>query len=471
MSAAGVRTAAITTEKKMKKSGSVLILMVVLLIAGNPVQGEPEDQSPSAEGPKLESILVCSDSGSTAASAGDVNGDGYFDAIVGVPHGQLEENEGAAYLFSGSPYGLRSRPLWLDGSQSGSGFGYSVASAGDVNGDGYSDVIVGAYDRERGGRDRGAAFIYLGSTRGLNVDPLRLEGDQAGSGFGWSVASAGDVNGDGFSDVLVGAPFYESDAQEEGSVFLYLGSASGLDSEPLRLDGVQTGSGFGWSIASAGDINGDGYSDIIVGAPRYDGSQSDEGVAFLYLGSKDGLQVGRFRLEVSQAGAGFGFSVAPVGDIDGDGYADFIVGAPYYDNGQPDEGAAFLYLGSSVGLNYAPVWMEAEGEYAGFGWSVASAGDVNKDGYGDVLVGAPRYAGGEGAAFLFRGSSSGLAGVQVITGDDRAGSGFGWSVASAGDVDGDGYGDILIGSCGRENNGSRIYFYPRGKSGLSVNIR
>src|SRR5439155_1108693 len=245
-------------------------------------------------------------------------------------------------------------PDWTaESNQASARFGASVATAGDVNGDGYSDVIVGAPLFDNGQTDEGRAFVYLGSASGLGTTPAwTAEGNQASAQFGASVASAGDVNGDGFGDVIVGADLYDNGQTDEGRIFVYLGSASGLATNPSSTaESNQAGAHLGASVATAGDVNGDGYADVIAGAPQYDNGQTDEGRSFVFLGSGAGLAASSgWTAESDQASAFYGHSVASAGDVNGDGFSDVIVGAPGFDNGQTDEGAAFVYLGSASGL-------------------------------------------------------------------------------------------------------------------------
>ena len=169
----------------------------------------------------------------------------------------------------------------------------------------------------------------------------------------------------------------------------------------------------GWSVASAGDVNGDGFDDVIVGAPWYSNGQTNEGAAFVYHGRKAGLETAaNWRLESDQAISYFGWSVSTAGDVDADGFDEVIVGADRYDNGQENEGAAFVYHGSALGLKTTSGWMgESNQEYGYYGGSVATAGDVNKDGHSDVLIGAPSYDTEEnnesGAVFLNRSGPEG----------------------------------------------------------------
>jgi FG-GAP repeat. len=198
----------------------------------------------------------------------------------------------------------------------------------------------------------------------ITIDPLSTtpdwtaESNQANAQFGWSVASAGDVNGDGFSDVIVGAPNFDNGENDEGAAFVYHGSTSGLSTTPdWAAESDQVSAQFGYSVASAGDVNGDGFSDVIVGARLFDNGETDEGAAFVYHGSFFGLSpTPDWTAESNQANAEFGISVASAGDVNGDGFSDVIVGAPNFDNGETDEGAAFVYHGSASGLSTTPNW-------------------------------------------------------------------------------------------------------------------
>jgi VCBS repeat protein/FG-GAP repeat protein len=343
------------------------------------------------------------------------------------------------------------RPAWVgEGNETGAGFGSGVSGAGDVDGDGYDDVIVTAYRADGDQPDEGRAYLFLGSRDGLAKLPSwTVESDQASATLG-PAAAAGDVNGDGFDDVIVGSQSYSNDLYLEGRAQLYLGSATGLAASPAwSAEGDQLNANLGGSVAGAGDVNGDGFDDVLVGVVQYTNGQQAEGQARLYLGSAAGLAP----LPVWSAEGNQGFAVfavvASAGDVNSDGFDDVIVGAPSFNNGQIDEGRAFLYLGSAAGPSLLPDW-SAEGNQAdaSFGNPVGSAGDVNGDGFGDVVVGAHTYDDGKGRAFLYLGSPTGLGATPAWTvGGSLRSELFGW-IRAAGDLDGDGFDDVIIGIIG-----------------------
>jgi hypothetical protein len=402
--------------------------------------------------------------GTSVASAGDVNGDGYGDVIVGMPkNAAFVTSIGNAVVWHGSAAGLEEGGSWSGEVElTALSYGESVASAGDVNGDGYSDVIVGApkMPSEAMLDLEGMVFVYLGSAAGLSpaADWSRA-GGQVGANLGSSVSTAGDVNGDGYGDVIIGASGNDGGQTDEGRAYVYHGSPTGLTLLPSWIEENDlTGSEFGSSVATAGDVDGDGYSDIIVGAPLAFGLATEGGRAYLYHGGAEGLAEGPgWNADGGQTGAELGFSVASAGDVDGDGYGDLIVGAPYYDGGELNEGRAAVYHGAASGPAATPDWT-AESNQAGahLGWSVASAGDVDNDGYGEVIVGAPDYDEGEsneGRVFVWRGGflvglgSNGTPdNADWFAESNQADALLGSSVASAGDVNGDGYGDIIAGA-------------------------
>jgi hypothetical protein len=233
---------------------------------------------------------------------------------------------------------LATSPSWTsESNQDNAYFGETVSTAGDVNGDGYADVIIGAYLYDNGEVDEGRAFVYHGSASGLStIENWTAEGDQADTHFGHPVSTAGDVNGDGYADVIVGSYGYDNGETDEGRAYVYHGSATGLSTtENWIAEGNQAFAYFGSFASAAGDVNGDGYGDVIVGAYYYDNGEVDEGRAFVYHGSASGLSLTEdWTAESNQAGAFFAHPVSSAGDVNGDGYADVIIGAFRYDNGE-----------------------------------------------------------------------------------------------------------------------------------------
>jgi hypothetical protein len=406
--------------------------------------------------------------GWSVASAGDVNNDEYDDVIVGAQSYQYTQpDEGRAYVFHGSPSGLSTTPDWVaNGNQAYVYFGGSVACAGDVNNDGYADVIIGAKWFDSVQEDEGRAFVYHGSSSGLSTTPdWTAESNQAHSYFGISVESAGDVNDDGYDDVIVGASWFDSGQEDEGRAFVYHGSSSGLSSIPnWTAECNATNAHFGHSVASAGDVNDDGYADVIVGAHFYD----NLGRVYVYHGSSYGLSfTPDWIVQGDDFNAYFGCSVASAGNVNGDSFDDVIVGASSYESSYSTEGRAYIFHGSSSGLSTTPDWtVDGNQDYASLGWCVSSAGDLNLDGYSDVIVGVPGFENGEeneGCAHVFCGSDTGLSSTPETTLEiNQVDAVFGWFVASAGDVNRDGYPDIIVGSPlydnGEEDEGSAFLY-------------
>ena len=441
--------------------------------AAYPLTIDPLLSSPAWTG---ESNQDGANFGISVATAGDVNGDGFSDVIVGAYlYDNGENNEGRAFVYHGSATGLAVTPAWTaESNQSEAQFGTSVSTAGDVNGDGFSDVIVGAPRYDNGQNDEGRVYVYYGSPGGLSVDAAWImETDQSTAYLGQCVSTAGDVNGDGFSDVIVAAMLGDIGQSNEGFANVYHGSAVGLAPVPSWTgESNEPFTQFGTSASSAGDVNGDGYSDVIVGAPFYGNGEAGEGRVFGYLGSAGGLlTVPNWIAESNQAFAEFGASVSTAGDVNDDGYSDVIIGAYRYDNGESDEGRVFAYHGSASGLAATPAWTAESDQMGGFlGIAVGSAGDVDADGYSDVIAGAGRYAPG-GRVFGYRGSETGIADIADWTVESNLiNARLGYAVSTAGDVNGDGFSDVIVGAyqSGSETNEGQAFVYHGSGVGTGV---
>lgn len=393
--------------------------------------------------------------GYAVATAGDINGDGYDDLVVGAPGAQdLVYREGVASLFYGGPGGLATTPAWkLGGGQQGSRFGAAVAAAGDLNGDGYGDLVVGAAEYNNGTTKTGAAMVFYGSRDGLSSTPdWSFISPYRDSNLGHAVAGGGDLNGDGYDDLLIGARWYPGTLDKEGGVLIFYGSEGGLPAAPdLLLAGGQAGAGLGSAVAGGGDVNGDGYADLLAGASTYDFNGADAGTAALYLGGPSGLAATpAWTAYGEQEGAWFGSAVALASDVNGDGYNDLVVGAPG-DGIRVTLGALYVYHGSDTGPGEHPDVVITAGEpHSNFGSSLAPAGDLDGDGHDDVLAGAHRETYDQrldGVALLYFGSPAGL---QLTPGwvqsGDKAEACYGFAVGSAGRPDHTGLPAIAVGA-------------------------
>ena len=444
-------------------AGNQIIIRVDTTHAVYPVTIDPLATSPYWT---AESNMANAEFGYSVSTAGDVDGDGCDDVIVSAPWYDMgTPNQGRVSVYYGSLYGLWDSPFWTIQGVS----GWSVATAGDVNDDGYADVIIGASNRVYvyyGSEDG----LGPGGT-GDDADWTAESGQS--SFFGCSVGTAGDVNGDGYADIIIGDPYYSNGEYFEGAAIVYHGSSTGLGAPgtPQNADwiieGGQAYALFGYSVGTAGDVNADAYADVIIGAPDYNTSGWRKGKVFVYHGSADGLNTSPAwtAAPLGLVEGDFGFAVGTAGDVNGDGYFDVIVGEPFEEN-TSREGRAFVYHGSSTGLDLnglRPVGTEGNADWSAqtggvegrFGWSVGTAGDVDGDRYADVIIGAPYWSNGYfryGRAYMYRGSAVGIGPDYAWYAlSDTANADFGASVNTAGDINGDGYADVIIGAPGYTN--------------------
>lgn len=479
--------------------------------------------------------------GYATASAGDVNGDGIDDIVVGAygtsPDATDLNTDGAAYVLFGktggfgTPDGTGTRVVDLLALAPADGFmiagsnleslGVSLAAAGDVNNDGYDDIIVGAQDSSfRDAVGPGRAYVIFGGAGtfgapdGNGRDVLSTSTFSAANGFvingialedfaGSFVAGAGDINGDGFADVMVGAVLANGGVGEAYVVFGKAGGFSNVDAATMlagtgcTIVADQNSDGQLGIVSLIGDINGDGFADIGVGAPDNDGG--DGGIAYILFGGAGGFGTddgtGRARLDLTNlspavgfkitAAVGFDFvgcSIAAAGDVNNDGFDDYLVGAESHGTSR---GATYLLFGKASG--FGPIHLGALaaadgvrflGEEIGdrSGGSVSSAGDFNGDGYDDILIGAIGVGDpSNGAAYVVFGRPGPLGesdgnggrtfdlsrlnpndaeydpslGIKLFYANSQDDLGnLGRSVSAAGDINNDGYDDIIVGNDG-----------------------
>lgn len=389
----------------------------------------------------------------------DLNGDGYVDLAIGAYN--YSSGTGRVYIYKGTPGFAYDPATWTPTGSAGDRFGSAVA-LGDVNGDGYSDLIVGAFGY---GTNTGRVYVFPGGSGGPASTPSpTLTGPSTESLFGMTVA-AGDINGDGYADVAVGAPGRNTD---DGYAAVYHGGAAGLDTSPTFAYSSVGDAYYGRTLA-IGDANNDGYDDLVVGAPHYD---SLRGAAYIHHGASTGLNESTARELFGGTGTNDNFgSALSMGDANGDGYADLAVGADRY---SLSTGRAYVYHGSGTGIAMAPTQtLTGAGTSNFFGCSVA-LGDANGDGWADLAVGAEGVSSFTGQVRVYAGAASGIDSTSYRTLNGEAASHvFGEMLLFAhGNGETDGYSDLLVATMyhdtGSWTNSGKVYLYLGSSTGTAA---
>jgi hypothetical protein len=391
--------------------------------------------------------------------SGDCDHDGYHDLAVGTsPYSEGVSGAGRVELYRGSKDGLSRTLSWsYVGSQPQQLVGTIVSWVGDVNGDGYDDLAEGELGYSpQPGFAAGAVCVFAGSEHGLSTEPIStVVGTQRGGSFGFEVAAAGDVNHDGFADVLVTERNWTGAHPNEGRAELYLGSRTGLRFPPAWTHtGGRPGVRFGWGSTGVGDVDADGFDDVAVGAPFWSQGKVERGAIFIFRGGVSGLHPEPAQVILGEnAGdqVGINLTIVRLGDVNGDGHADLAYGVMGHDRTAADQGRVCVHLGTRRGVTPRPAWSAAGfGSTCVMGQGIA-CGDMDGDGHVDLLAGGHGYTRSPdtlavGMVALYRGDGRTFERTPAwcLVGDQtQAKLGVGLSV---GDVDGDHCADIAVGA-------------------------
>ncbi len=414
--------------------------------------------------------------GGSVSGIGDVNGDGYGDILVGAQNrDSVATDSGSAYLFLGPvPFGivdLSSADAIFTGQLSGDNAGHWVGNGGDLNGDGYGEVIFSADKTDEGGPNSGTVYIFYGpisGTHSVTEADAKVVGENGNDEYGHRM-QVGDFDDDGMGDLLIASAYVDAAATDSGAAYLFSGPLYGsLDasSATARIAGVAANDHAAHSLTCPGDVNGDGHDDLLMGAESSDAGGTNSGAAYLFYGPISGF------ISASTADAVFtgeasgdsaGSAVNGPGDFNGDGMDDLVIAANDRDVGGVNAGRIYIFFGpvasGAYSLSSADVMLDgAPSESAGN--ALGASGDFDADGVDDLVVGASSNdAGGvdQGAAYLVYGpitTDSNLDHADVIWSGEAAGDQLGWHVAIVPDTDGNGTDEVLLGARKADRGGS-----------------
>ncbi|MBD2155301.1 FG-GAP repeat protein [Leptolyngbya sp. FACHB-16] len=466
----------------------------------------------------INGVQIGDQLGTAVGGAGDVNGDGLQDFIVGAstadPNGL---SSGQAYVLFGRQGGFPNN-FNISALNGSNGFringlaeldltGYSVSGAGDVNGDGLGDIIIGAYGADTTAASAGRSYVIFGQREGFSGD-LELSTLNGTNGFvlngidaddfsGFSVSGAGDVNGDGLDDLFIGAYGANPNSSLVGQGYVVFGQQAGFGanltfsaltgSNGFRITGISPEDQAGYAVSQIGDVNNDGIDDLLIGAPSADPNGFSSGQAYVVFGRSGGFPANLglsalngstgFRINGLSEEGRLGSAVSGAGDFNGDGINDFMVGAPNADRNTTASGRVYVVFGRSGGFPATFNLSELNGTN-GFvlngaagedqvGAAISSAGDINDDGFDDLLIGAPGAdpnglsSGRSYVVFGRTGSYSAQLDLSDLDSADgfqingiSAGDESGRSLSRIGDVNGDGVDDLIISAPNADPDGN-----------------
>ncbi|MBD2295802.1 FG-GAP repeat protein [Anabaena sphaerica FACHB-251] len=408
--------------------------------------------------------------------------------------------------------------------------GYSISNAGDVNGDGIDDIIIGApLDDPNEENNAGSSYVVFGTNQGFpttidistlnGINGFTLIGGTEGDGSGHSVSAAGDINGDGIDDLVIGAPFADPNGESSGAAYIVFGKNSFSSTPTINLSSLNGTNGFiinglaaedelGYKVSNAGDINKDGFDDLIIAAPNvYSNPNGQPGKAYVIFGqsnfnsnfdltSLNGSNA--FVINGLTANDELGFAVSSAGDVNNDGIDDLIIGAHYADPNGSRSGRAYIVFGSEEqfsstldlsSLNGSNGFIINGQDDEELGFSVSSAGDVNNDGIDDIIIGAPfahpngvtHAAGISYVVFGKDGNFEPILDLSTLDGNNGfaikgigESDNSGWAVTGVGDVSGDGIDDFIISANNAdpngESSGQSYVIFGKNNFGSSINL-